>query len=129
MNVTITNKEIRNSRLLVQADFGAHGGKSFEGHTAEQISRDIGNYVRLLEDLPKELEKVPASWTPPVTPIPEPTPEPTEEELRAQEIAAAEQELEVEVERAKKERERAELALADTAVAERLAALEALKNK
>lgn len=91
MNVTITNKEIRNSRLLVQADFGEHGGKSFEGHTAEQINRDIANYVRILDELPKELEKVPATWTPPVAPtLPEPELTPEEEEQRLQNVKRTE---------------------------------------
>lgn len=68
-----------------------------------------------------------ATYTLPPEPEPEAAPAPTTEELKAAEIAEAEQELAQEVERAKKEKEVAELVQADATVAEKLAALEALK--
>jgi hypothetical protein len=128
---TVLNKEsIRDViRVTVQHESGAEF--SFEARTKAEFDRTLRNLARNLASRDEEIALIPEGE---YALDPEPTKEvvaaePDPEAEKRQEIAQAEHELFEEVERVKRETEIAELAKEHQTVAERVAALEAVRNK
>ena len=96
----------------------------------EQMEATLRSIEKRLDKRDADLAAIDiATYTLPAEPVEEVAPAPTPEQVKEAEIVQAEQELVQEVERAKREKEVAELAQSDVTVAEKLAALEALRAK